>query len=524
MCVGGGLVLGMGNPYNLNMWLQFLCLGLGLRFLLRRRKGDLAVGGVIMAVTALAFLAVNANTICYQMAHGENQLGMPRAYRQLELYALKPIELVLPPWEHRWVWLTDTSRHYAKWAWVKGEMFSPYLGVVGLSALVWLVAEFGLRVLNLRKVPRRLPSHAPLCLWVVLYSAIGGVNCFLGLRFGLMSFRGSNRYSIFILAIALFFLVSRMSHLVRRWNRLASYALAVSVAALGLLDQLPPQNLNEVETALKQLESDRAFGRALEERLPPEAMIFQYPVMGFPESDPVRGCDVYDHLRPYLWTKALRFSFGSVKGRPREDWQGQVGQLPLDQAVKELERYGFAGFFINRKAYEDHAEDALKQLAKLGRTQLIEDEGHDLVCVGLNPSPDPAWPHSDDAAQIVYKGGWERFELGPDGLIHPASGNSSLYFVNEHPQSCYFRLTGVVWAKSARGVTIQFQGKTLWRDHLEAGQQQPVDLRLSARPGRNYLYFESDRKPEPPPGRPQGIRVVQGIPDLQIVRDPPPRP
>jgi len=43
----------------------------------------------------------------------------------------------------------------------------------------------------------------------------------VGLVFGLMYFRGSNRYSIFILAIALFFLVSRMSRLVRGWNRAA---------------------------------------------------------------------------------------------------------------------------------------------------------------------------------------------------------------------------------------------------------------------------------------------------------------
>jgi len=198
LCAGSGLFLGMGDPYNLGMWLQFLCLGLGLRFLLQRRLGDLAVGGVVLAVTALGFLAVNANLFCYQMAHGENYASLRRTYDDLETFALKPIDLVLPPWPHRLVWLTDISRRYATVAAVKGEMFVPYLGVVGLSAVAWLAAEFGLRVLNLRKIPRRLPSHAPLCLWVVLFSAVGGVNCFLGLFFGLMYFRASDRFSIFI--------------------------------------------------------------------------------------------------------------------------------------------------------------------------------------------------------------------------------------------------------------------------------------------------------------------------------------
>ena len=522
-----GCAIALGNPYNLNLWLQFVCLGIGLRFLLFRRKADLLAGALVVGATILSFLAGNINMIAYQFVHGQNQAGLARDYKQLELYALKPIELVLPPWQHRLACFSDISRRYLGAAWVKGEVFSPYLGVVGLSAMVWLVVELGLRVPNLCKVPRRLPSYGPLCLWVMLYSAIGGVNCFLGLLFGLTHFRGSNRFSIFISALCLLFLVSRMSRVVRHWNRFASYALAVSVATLGLLDQLPLPNPNEAETALQRLESDRAFGRALEERLPRGAMIFQLPIMGFPEADPVRGCDVYDHLRPYLWTKALCFSFGSVKGRPREGWQNQVGVLPPGQLIKELERYDFAGLYFNRKAYEDRAEGMLKELAKCGKSQLIEDEGRDRVCVLLNPSSRPAWPHSDDAALIVYKGDWTMGMFSHnsfgDYLGHWAcSSRSLLYFMNDHPESCDFHLTGWVAVMSPRQVDIRFEGKIIWNEPLAAGEGRPLDLRLCARPGRNYLYFESDRKPEPPPDKPHGIRVVQGIPDLQIVRDSPP--
>ena len=524
LCAGAGVLLGMGNPYNLAMWLQFLVLGFGLRFLLLRWKGDLAVGGVIMAMTALGFLAVNANTICYQMVHGGNQAAMWRGYEDLELYALKPIELVLPPWQHRLTFLTDVSRRYAKAAWVHGEMFSPYLGVVGLGALVWLVAEFGLRVLNPRKAPRRLPSHAPLCLWVLLYSAIGGLNCFLGLVFGLLYFRGSNRYSIFISAIVLFFLVARMSRLVRHWHRGASYALAVVVTAIGLLDQLPARSQALSQALAKEVENDQRFCRALEDRLPPGGMIFQLPLMVFTEADAIQECEPYDHLRPYLWTRHLRFSFGSVKGRTREDWQAQVAGLPLDQAVKELERYGFAGLYLNRKAWKDHGELMLKELAKFGKSQWIEDDAHEQVCVVLNPSPNPVWPHSDDAAQIVYKRGWVMSEHGPDGPRHWAGGESSLYFMNDQPREGSFRLMGVVGAMSPRRVDIQFNGQTIWSEQLGAKNGRDVDVRLHARPGRNYLYFRSDREPEPALGQPQAIRVAQGILKLQIVKDPPTGP
>jgi hypothetical protein len=523
LCAGIGLLLGMGNPYNLFMWLQFLCLGLGIRFLRLRRKADLALGTVIIAITLLGFLAVDANTLCYQMRHGENQRALWRGYHQLEISALKPIELVLPPWEHRLTWLGDISRKYWMEAWVKGEMFSPYLGVVGLLALVWLMAEFGLRVLNPRTAPRRFPSHAPLCSWIMLFSAIGGVNCWLGLVFGMMYFRGSNRYSIFILAIALFFLVSRLSRLARRWNRGASYALALVVVAVGLLDQLPSRAGADAPALARAVENDQRFCRALEEKLPPGAMIFQLPRMVFPEAYQIQECQPYEHLRPYLWTKHLRFSFGSVQGRTREDWQVQLAALHVDQAVQELERYGFAGLYLNRKAWKDRGEGMLQGLASCGKSQLIEDDAHDQVCVMLNPSPNPARP-PNAAAQIVYKHGWVMEEAGPDGFRHWAGGKSSIYFVNDHSQSGDFRLIGVVAAMSPRRVDIQFDGKTIWSEELGAKDGREVDLRLHARPGRNYVYFSSDRPPEPRLDQEQAIRAAQGILKLQIVKDPPAQP
>jgi Flp pilus assembly protein TadD len=250
-------------------------------------------------------------------------------------------------------------------------------------------------------------------------------------------------------------------------------------------------------------------------------MIFQIPAMGFPESTPVLDCAPYDHLRPYLWTRSLRFSFGSVKGRTREEWQKQVTSLPLAQAVEEFERYGFAGLCFSRKSYEDRAEGTLQDLAKCGKSELIEDEAREWVCVVLNPSPHPAWPHSDDAAQIVFRRGWVLDEYGSDGShIVVAGGDSSLYFMNDHPLSCYFRLTAMIGTMSARRVAIQFDGKTLWSEQFEAKQERPVDLRLHARPGRNYLRFTTDREPEPLPEDAYSVRQAQRVVNLQIVKEP----
>jgi hypothetical protein len=196
----------------------------------------------------------------------------------------------------------------------------------------------------------------------------------------------------------------------------------------------------------------------------------------------------------------------------------------MDQVVKELERYGFAGIYLNRKAWKDRGEPILKGLAACGKSQEVEDESRDQVCVMLNPSPSPAWPHSDDAAQIVYKRGWVMEEPRSDGYLHWAGGASSLYFVNDHPQSGNFRLIGAVGTVSPRRVDIQFNGKTIWSEQMGVTDACTLDKRLLVRPGRNYVYFSSDRKPEPPLDQPQGIRLAQGILKLKVVKDPPSEP
>jgi hypothetical protein len=528
-CAVTALLMGLGSPYNLSMWLQFLCLGLAWRFLVRRQIRDLAIGGGLIAVAAFGFLAVNANNLFYNLAHGVNQAGLMRGYKQLELYALKPLELVLPSWQHRLTFLGDMARTYSMDAWVKGELFSPYLGVVGVCALVWLTVEFALRAANLCKIPRRLPSYAPLCLWVLLYSAIGGLNCLVALVLGVCYFRGSNRYSIFILALALIFLVSRMSRLARAWSRVASYGLAAFVTGVGLLDQLPARGLGDFAALSKQMQNDQRFCQALEEKLPPGAMIYSLPFMNFVEADPIRDCPPYEHLRPYLWSKSLRLSFGSVQGRPRDYWQQDVAEMPLEQGVKELERYGFAGLYLNRKAYADGGQQILSTLAKSGRTQWIEDDAHEQVCVILRPSLQPASPHTDDEALIVYLGGWKSGlfaigNLGKQSGFWACRSRLPLYFINDRSESCRYRIIGYAIAPSPQRLELQFEGKAIWSKAMVPGDATVLDTAVMARPGKNYLYFTSDSEPAARPDQPQSIRVTGGLVGLRIIKDPPSAP
>ena len=163
---------------------------------------------------------------------------------------------------------------------------------------------------------------------------------------------------------------------------------------LALWDQTPPiaeANANLAEIS-RLVESDREFTQQIEARLPKAAMIFQVPIMEFPES-PAPGMPSYDHFRPFLHSKDLRFSFGGVKGRSWLQWQQEVAQLgSLQEVISRIESYGFAAVYGNRRGLEDKGDGILKSMRELGYTEVIESKAGDLFCVLINPAPHPILP------------------------------------------------------------------------------------------------------------------------------------
>ncbi len=388
-------VTALHNPYYACLFAQFLLFAAIAQAI---RPGDrrraLAPLGLLMLLT-FVFALDQAGALAYQWRHGANS-GALRPYSDLARYALKPIELVIP---HPGFGLADWGT-LARAYWERrdlGEGGSPYLGLVGAGTLLWL----GLIVLLgvLRRPAKAPPATFAAVAWIVLYSMVGGVNQFVGLT-GFVWLRATNRYSVWILALVLLFLVTRRSRSVAGAGSLAG---ALFVAAVAVADQVPrgPRREDPQQTRLT-VEADRQFVRSLESLLPPGSMLFMLPVTDFPEGRPVRRATEYEHLRPYLFSERLRFSFGSDKGRPREAWQRVVERLPAADMAQALERYGFAGIVVNRPAYQGAAVDLLAELRAEGRP-VVEAAG-DFVCVRLQPAAVATRPQ----VPVLFGRGYQR--------------------------------------------------------------------------------------------------------------------
>jgi hypothetical protein len=380
------LVAGFHNVYFAGLFAQFLGLA-GLAQWLVRRARRPALGALALAVLLPLTVAVdNANLLLQHERQGP-AATVRRPYGNLERYALKPLELVLPigggglvPWR-------AAGPAYARSALVRGELGSVYVGLGGVVALLVLAGTSARQALARRPVPGAALALA----WTFAYSVVGGVNGLVGLT-GFVWLRAAQRNCVWILALVLLWAVVSASRLFVGRRALSVITAAIALA-LTLADQLPPwTSASAIRDTSSRVASDAAFAQSLEARLPPGSMLFQLPVVDFPEGQQVLGATDYEHLRPYLHPTRLRFSYGSDKGRPREAWQRRAEALVPADMARALERMGFAGLLVNRKAYPDGGLELREALAAAGRSEAWESTDHDFLFIRLQPAAQPAAP------------------------------------------------------------------------------------------------------------------------------------
>ena len=413
--VAVGFITGLQSPYWTNIFCQLTLLGAGAMYWRHRSWPAFRSALAVIGAAAVAFALMNLDTWTYRLAEGPNPGALSREYKWMEIYGLKLVDLVIPP-------VTHHSNTFAAFATAhrigdpaKGiPPASPlqdegsYLGIVGLLALGWLVWTAVSDAVKGRA--NDLPLAAWQVLWIVICFTTGGLNAILG-AFGFTLFRTGQRYSLVILAIVLLYAAQRLT----AWHKagatrsgpggtsLGTLAAAAAICGLILWDQVPRAPSAEVTaTIARQVAADREFTEKIEAALPVGAMVFQVPVMEFPES-PMPGVPSYDHFRPYLFSKHLRYSFGSMKGRERERWQPAVqGKFfegaTLDReagvirvnpanaraAVDELKRLGFSAIYVNRNGFPDRGKGIEEALLELGYTKPpLRNATGDLACIIL---------------------------------------------------------------------------------------------------------------------------------------------
>jgi phosphoglycerol transferase len=372
LLAGIAFVCSLFNPYY---WAMFLIL---LGFVLLGHVCNKSLRGMVLCVVlgvaaVVGFIFQNIDSFYFRFLEGSNPSAVTRDLWWMVKFGLFLPDMVLPKFHSYPVvdFIASKNYHWKIPEPLQGESQTAYIGIIAVIGLgILLIGGFA------RASAGKLPQH-PALFWfavvVFAFALVGGINYFLG-AFGFQFLRASNRYSIYLSAIGLFYL----SFLISRFGRQPVFmaGLCAVILPLGVYDQVPkiPQWLHDRRAEEQdRFRTDREFFPEMERRLPEGGLVFQFPVHGFPESGPVHEMGDYEHFRPYLHTKGLRFSYGTVKGREGSDWQAALATKTPEDVRKELVEREFGYLLINRRAYRDRGEDLKNQLLATGMGEMMQN-------------------------------------------------------------------------------------------------------------------------------------------------------
>jgi len=327
---------GFQNPYFLNFFLQMLGLSTVAGLLRHRGRPRKAAALTWLAVAGLCFFLSNMDTLFYQVTHGPNLNAMARSAADLERFALKPLELIIPQQPHIIPAVDQAAFLFTQ----NNTVIRTEHEYIGLVSAIALLSTLGACVVAVMRGRRSRPGDLGLLtVWLMAYSVIGGLNAALG-AVGIVLFRSSNRVSIFIMALSLLGFGLLVSRATRRWRGWVQATVAVVILPLAAFEQVFPRKTAAETIAIhERARADQELVAVMQARLPRGARVFQLPPVEFPEAS-------FEPFRPFLWSEGLSYSFGNMRGRPEADWQNRVAALPPAQLLPVLDEAGFKAIFI----------------------------------------------------------------------------------------------------------------------------------------------------------------------------------
>jgi len=342
----------------------------------------LVAAAIVIAIIATGLFVNILPSLVYQHSHGRNPYMAVRSANESVVYGVAITSMIFPVPEHRIDLLNSITAKAMKIA--SSAPWSSSLGLIGASGFLflfgWLILAKGRQSHINKPYLSMLDTLSVLNISAILLASIGGFS----LTFALVvspQIRAYNRIGIYIGFFSILAVILVLEILQRKFvksvnRRVIYYGILLIILVGGILDQTSNEMVPDYVSNERYFSSDEAYVQKIEEALPSGAMVFQMPYLPFPESPPVNNMSDYNHLRGYLHSKTLRWSYPVMKGRDGDRWQKEISSMPADQMVPKLAAAGFSGIYINRNGYSDRAAQFEQELeSKLKVKPIINEDG-----------------------------------------------------------------------------------------------------------------------------------------------------
>lgn len=500
------LIANNGSGY----WAIFSCFFLLITAFiayLDKRRIMASVPSLVSLVIIAAFFMVNVFPFfVYRMEHGNNNEVGQRTIIETELYGLKIAPMLLPnelPGESKW---EKNLKNYYETLPLISEHRTSYLGFIGsVGFIILLIWSFRFRLTEETEI---IDLFARLNLAGILLALAGGVATPLTVIIGGgMVLRAYNRISVFLAFLAIgtvcWFLNQRWKKNVGRGKLIIVSGLTIFIIHMVILYSTAHVpicfgNLKEVHYSNKQ------FVEAIESNLPYGSMVYQMPYCSFPEMGSMHNMVDYQHFMGYLHSKALRWSYGVIRGREGDSWHKRVADLPVEERLQLLALVGFNGIYVDRRAYTLDEQKKLENVLEkqLGIKPLESIDGN-LLFYSMLPYKENLLRNYTKEEQEVIRDQLlfpERIEKkkGIYGVEEDASGNKwqwlerTAEWVIVNPREPYHRdIKLVVSADTSQAnLLITANGREFHYTVNSLGAE--IILPMDFVEGDNYIKMETD--------------------------------
>jgi phosphoglycerol transferase len=392
----------------------------------------------------IGFTLVNlAPTIWIWMQEGVPPNMGYKSYSDVETYGLKIRHLLSSPA------LLELVPAMGKLQFpLENENKSAMLGALGSLGFVAAIL-YGLVGRSMDS--RLLWSAGVLTIAGTLLGTIGGFGAMLSFLLG-PDIRAYNRvspflafFSFFVLGHLIFWLQGKIKRKLAPLQiapRFINGAFIIALTALfvgALIDQsyaVKPL-LHRYASDHRQAQEERLFIQAIEDRFPQLTHFYQLPETPFPVDAGTQKMGPYDHGRPYLWSRQLKWSWPnfSIQGQM---WLHQIGGMGSDSFLQNLADSGFNAIWLDRNGFDPASLSQIEGqlLTALGKP-LIRSQYDRYAVYGLAPLIRPMKADTNQTPLfnpigINYAKGFYPKELtGKDKLPHYWSKKSAeLKFYN----------------------------------------------------------------------------------------------
>ena len=463
---------------------------------LRGRMLRPALAGAALALlTGALVVAQLVPSLAYRAKYGVNTEVAARGPSHSQVLGLNLSFVLTPQDEHRIPLANELARGMrALSPWVNENQFA-YATMIGVAGLLLLLARsLGAAAPSSR--PATLDALAALNLGIILWATVAG----FGFLFALLvtpEIRALNRISVFLGFIGIAAFLLHAQDALRRMSlpAIATGVAAVAVMALAWIDGVPrhfPPNRALLDA---QYVEDRDFVARIEAAVPPGTRILTLPYLEFPERASSHHEAAYALMRPFVFSRNLSWSYGTMQGRAEDLWVRKLSSLPPPQLLETAARSGFGGIYIEGRAFADNGAALHKALAEVAPGGWMTSSTGEHYFLRLAPTGER--PVDLDVLPALGAGfyGWEGEPGGDRWAWSRGKGVMTLLNVGTARE---VKVTFGVNALKPRSVTYAFNGGPEARVAIDATRTEPVSLAVTLAPGLNTLRFASDLPGESP--------------------------